>query len=363
MDINEQSIEEGFLSKLASVGLAGMLATGASNSSAADTKTNKPPIVSTSSVIDLNGDIHNIIKSYENNKNYPPGGFDKESQKWMIYMDQGWPTIAYGHHLSKEDIEAKVYEGGITDEQADAILKADVEKRKKTIHSFIPKFNRYPKYIQNALILAIYRGDILPKHKTVKLINLGKFKSASVEFLNNDDYTSGNTGIKKRMLAISNAFLKYSKELAPKVKNNKPIKKGQQTVKEIDFKNNDFKPNFNADNPVYKWETVAEFGNLISVYCKAVADKNERKAAKLQEFIFKHIEKIGHLNSKYHDQIEFIKKNMLALQNVRSDQNYYCAGKNVPGEKLINNILNRIMITVDDIGNEEEVGDEEEGNY
>lgn len=127
---------------------------------------------------------------------YKPKRKDKEEKYF---------TIGYGHY------GPDVKKGDIIDEtRAEELLEEDVEVRYREIQKAIPDFNKYPLQARSALFSSWYRGSLKPKHKTVKLLNQRKFKEASKEFLNHDDYRkaksgkSGLGGIIDRMETTSN---------------------------------------------------------------------------------------------------------------------------------------------------------------
>lgn len=211
-------INESLLSKfplLASMGLAAVL-------SAQTTASPQPSseiaarISQFNPTINFNGNIVDILKGLENSKTYPPGHWNKSLSKWFIYDDQGKDAIGYGHDLTQREINSGKlitgvdYKNGITDSDAIALLKLDIAIREKTIKTFIPAYHTYPQAVKNAILVAFYRGDLLPKHQTTKLINKGNFKAAASEFLNNKNFNTANKGIQSRMLSIAKTLADYS---------------------------------------------------------------------------------------------------------------------------------------------------------
>jgi hypothetical protein len=202
---------------LASIGLAAVLlpspVSHAGEKSTLTTTNNTPEVRAElekfNPTFNLNNPVVDIIKSIENNKDYAPGHFDHKTQKWMIYIDRGHPAIAYGHRLTAPEMKAGVYTNGITDAKAISILQSDIRKKESIINGFIPSYNTLPKDVKNAILVAVYRGDLTSKHLTTKLINAGKFDLAAAEFLNNANFRTANKGIKNRMLSIAKAFYNY----------------------------------------------------------------------------------------------------------------------------------------------------------
>ena len=123
-------------------------------------------------------------------------------------IEGGSPTIAYGHKvLAGED-----FSKGLTEKEATDLLKRDIESKEKLARNRIPNYNKYPDYVRNAIINALFRGDMGPK--TLGLINSGKWDSVATEYLNHENYKSGKyKQIKDRMNLNADAFSRYAKEL------------------------------------------------------------------------------------------------------------------------------------------------------
>jgi len=65
----------------------------------------------------------------------------------------------------------------------------------------------------DALSTEAFRGSIKAKHKTVKLINEGKFEEAASEYLDNAEYrNTRSSGIKERMNDVAIALLNEAKK-------------------------------------------------------------------------------------------------------------------------------------------------------
>lgn len=242
--INSQ-LDESIASKfpiLASIGLAALMSTG--DVGAANLKKSSPPRTE-SGLVRFDGNIADIIKSFENNKNYPKGGYNKANGKWYPYVDVNGRSIAYGHYITPAEESSGIYKNGITDEQASDLLKQDIKKKLSFILSFLPDYNRYPNEIKNAILVAVYRGDLLPNHKTAKYIKRGDFASASIEFLNNEDYRTGNNGIRSRLTSIARTLFNYSEQL--------------KSLKEIDFSNSKLGKLFK--NNISKYDSEAGMGD------------------------------------------------------------------------------------------------------
>jgi len=81
------------------------------------------------------------------------------------------------------------------------------EAHKEEARKLIPSFDNLSKELQAALMSAVYRGDLQQSPDFRKLFNAGKYKEASKEFLDNDDYRASvksGDGVHKRMERVAN---------------------------------------------------------------------------------------------------------------------------------------------------------------
>lgn len=74
-------------------------------------------------------------------------------------------------------------------------------------------FTSMPEDLQNAVLSAVYRGDLGPK--TAKLLEKGKFKAAAKEYLDHKEYKERKKkdpedGVVKRMERNRDVMLKYA---------------------------------------------------------------------------------------------------------------------------------------------------------
>ena len=120
--------------------------------------------------------------------------------------EEHW-TIGFGHY----GIDVK--EGQrITRKDAMELLKKDINKRLPAIRKSIPSFKDLSTNLKIEIAQSWFRGGISGSPETIKLINKGEFKKASVEFLDNDEYRNAKqrkrSGIIPRMEALSNALAK-----------------------------------------------------------------------------------------------------------------------------------------------------------
>ncbi len=138
----------------------------------------------------------NVIKAFENSKNNPKGGYNKQLKKWFPHksLEGGAATIAYGHKVQPgED-----YSQGLTDNEAERLLEKDIRSKIDLAQSKMKNFDGMPLTVKIAVINALFRGDMGPR--TMNLLSQNKFAQAAREYLNHREYrTSGNAGVKKRM--------------------------------------------------------------------------------------------------------------------------------------------------------------------
>lgn len=137
-----------------------------------------------------------VIKKFENSKDYPRGGFDKQKKLWFPHksLEGGSDTIAYGHKIQKGEDFSK----GITDSQAEQLLEKDINRKILDAKRIIKNFDSMPLTVRIAVVNALYRGDLGPK--TIALLNAQKFDAAAKEYLNHREYkTTANKGVRKRM--------------------------------------------------------------------------------------------------------------------------------------------------------------------
>jgi GH24 family phage-related lysozyme (muramidase) len=116
-------------------------------------------------------------------------------------------TIGFGHYGSD------VKEGQtITEEEAVAQLRQDIDERIPEIERAIPSFNTFSDNLKVQIAQSWFRGGIAGSPDTIKLINEGKFKEASVEFLDNEEYKNAKerqrSGIINRMDLVADALSK-----------------------------------------------------------------------------------------------------------------------------------------------------------
>lgn len=151
----------------------------------------------------------NLLKYFENSIKR---GWDKEKKKWFPHgsLEGGTDTIAYGHKLKTTDD----YSQGITEEEATNLLLMDVFKAISKIKNTLGiNFNALPKYVKQALINAMFRGELKSTHNTVQYMKQNNWKDAAEEYINHNEYKRGAPGIKKRMQWNYDRFKYYANQL------------------------------------------------------------------------------------------------------------------------------------------------------
>lgn len=128
----------------------------------------------------------------------------------QAFANEKYYTIGYGTY------GPQVKKGQtITQAEAETLLREEeLPKRVATARRLFDDFDTFSDKLKVELVQGIYRGDFKPTHKTVKLINEGKWTEASKEFLNHAEYKkakregkkSDRPGIVPRLEAISAAI-------------------------------------------------------------------------------------------------------------------------------------------------------------
>ena len=153
-----------------------------------------------------------ILKELENSIG---AGKNEEDGKWYSHesVEGGNPTIAYGHKITDEELEAGTYDDGLTEEEAIELLKTDIDDANRKVRDVIEDFDSFPFYLKMELVNSAYRGLIQDSPDTLDFINEGNFEAAADEFTNNVPAYKESKGIKKRMDRVVDALRKYAQEL------------------------------------------------------------------------------------------------------------------------------------------------------
>ena len=161
----------------------------------------------------LTNDFMKKVMQWENNKSYKPGGWNPKKNKWYPHKspEGGLPTIAYGHKLTPSDVRSGRFDKGISDADALELLKNDLFAASLKAARLINDYKNLPVNVRQGLINAAYRGEIKSTHKTIKLMNAGKWAAAAKEYLNNAEYNN-NPSVRNRMDWNQKQFLSMTKE-------------------------------------------------------------------------------------------------------------------------------------------------------
>jgi len=150
-------------------------------------------------------------------------GWDPKQKKWFPHdsLEGGTPTIAYGHKL-KTNSE---YAAGISDDDATELLLADIDKAINKIKTKleISNFDSFPLSVRQALVNAAYRGELKSGHKTVEYIRTGQWNKVADEYLDNQEYRTGDQGVKTRMDWNAAQFRDYANKIAQTALKNDDI--------------------------------------------------------------------------------------------------------------------------------------------
>lgn len=151
------------------------------------------------------------LKTWENSIKK---GWDSSKKKWFPHssLEGGTPTIAYGHKTKSQS----EYKNGITDKDAVKLLMSDIDKAINKIKTVlnIKKFDSFPIEVQQALVNAVFRGELKSGHKTVEYIRNGQWSKVAEEYLDNQEYLTGDPGVKSRMAWNATQFREYAAAIA-----------------------------------------------------------------------------------------------------------------------------------------------------
>jgi GH24 family phage-related lysozyme (muramidase) len=145
-----------------------------------------------------------------------------EGLRTKVYKDHaGNPTIGIGHYLNNSETDKNliktIFSGklnyddllsgkqSLTKDQVEKLFNVDVKIKERLAAKVIPAYDTFDQNTKNAIVNALYRGDLGPK--TIKLINAKDWKSAALEYMNHPNAKSGPKQVKRRMK--TNAALLY----------------------------------------------------------------------------------------------------------------------------------------------------------
>ena len=164
---------------------------------------------------DVNG-ICKIIREYESAGN--------EEKILGVYKDsKGLDTIGHGHLITKDSptIIGKAIkdpnrvrrilasQDRMTPEEAESLLRIDVESRLPTVKKLAPDFENYSPELQAELASETFRGMTGKSPKAMQHLRAGRFEDAAQEYLNAKDYRESvrdKTGIAPRMQSLADAI-------------------------------------------------------------------------------------------------------------------------------------------------------------
>jgi GH24 family phage-related lysozyme (muramidase) len=104
----------------------------------------------------------------------------------------------------------------ISPQKAEQLLTKGIADHEAKARRLVSKYDTYPAYVREAILNAIYRGDLGPK--TIAAINKGQWDNVATMYLQHPNYTSPGkfVGVVKRMKSNADAFTRYAKEIKPK---------------------------------------------------------------------------------------------------------------------------------------------------
>lgn len=145
----------------------------------------------------LTNDFLQKIMNWENSVK---SGWNDKKQRWFPHksFEGGNPTIAYGHKVTDQDIRSKRFKQGLSQSEAIELLNKDLFAASLIAARLVDSYQSLPVNVRQALINAVYRGELHSTDRTVKLMNAGKWKAAADEYIDRTDYKS-NSGVRKRM--------------------------------------------------------------------------------------------------------------------------------------------------------------------
>jgi GH24 family phage-related lysozyme (muramidase) len=95
-----------------------------------------------------------------------------EGFKSNVYNDvAGYPTIGYGHKLTREEIQTDEYANGITEEQATDLMRKDLEPAEQTVNNYVIYSLMHPQY--DMLVSFVYNigAAAFKKSSVLKVLN------------------------------------------------------------------------------------------------------------------------------------------------------------------------------------------------
>jgi len=155
-------------------------------------------------------------------------GKGKKDRPGYVYRDhKGYLTVGVGHLVTTNDpilrrIIGKDYNAVLSgqlplnDSQMMQLFNYDVQTKIAAARKALPYYDKYPVYIQNAIVDGFFRGDLSGSPTTLGLMNQGDWTTASKEYLNHAGYRKSKaegTGVAPRMERNATAFGTYGSQL------------------------------------------------------------------------------------------------------------------------------------------------------
>lgn len=129
----------------------------------------------------------------------------------------------YGHSITREMLPVIQWEGysdcvytdtkgietcgvGQTGPFLSKSFPETFKAKKAELLALTPQFNRLPEDVQDALLVANYRGDWRLSPQTRALFDAKKYREAAEEYLNNAEYRASTGHIKRRFEYVAQAL-------------------------------------------------------------------------------------------------------------------------------------------------------------
>ena len=154
-------------------------------------------------------------KKVDNDKKKPDGkktvgiGFDMKQPDARKIWQKVLPCVPFDDVLSGKRC--------LEEAEIQKLFQHTLKEKIKIAKRLFPKFDSYPDDVKTALVNGVFHGDFNEGHKTVKLINEGKWDKVADEYLDRIDYKNcernGLPGIKKRLDWNADIFRKYAEKL------------------------------------------------------------------------------------------------------------------------------------------------------
>lgn len=133
----------------------------------------------------------------------------------------GTLTIGWGHTGGSAKMGNKISNGN-----AETLLSQDITNEENKTKRLFTSYDKYPLYVQRALVNSVYRGEGKSSYGWVKAVNANDWELASKKYLEgwNIDFKQASDprykgGVADRMVTNQKAFKQYANEIKTKPKN------------------------------------------------------------------------------------------------------------------------------------------------